>query len=97
MTPDPHIVPADLPRYLKASFICEHDLFQVIFIILYAIEHFQGKCFAFGSVIWFEFLQNHLIGIKLQSFIFFKKILRTVVVDSPSYLDACQIDFLGLY
>ena len=64
---DPHIVPVDLPQYIKASFVCEHDLFQVIFVILYATEHFQGKHLAFGSIIWFEFLQNlHLIGIKLQ-------------------------------
>ena len=68
--PDPHIVPRDLPRYMKASFVCEHDLFQVIFIILYATEHFQGKRLTFWSVIWFEFLQNlHLIGMKFQSFL----------------------------
>ena len=66
--PDPHIVPIDLPLYVKASFLCEHDLFQVIFIILYVTEHFHSKCLAFGSIIWFEFLQNlHLGGIKLQS------------------------------
>ena len=41
----------DLPRCMKASFVCEHDLFQVIFIILYATEHFQGKRLAVGSVI----------------------------------------------
>ena len=67
--PDPHIVPVDLPSYMPASFGCEHDLFQVIFIILYPTEHFQGKRLAFGSVIWFELLQNlHLVGIKVQSF-----------------------------
>ena len=67
--PDPHIVPVHLPRYMKASFVCEHDLFQVIFIFLNVTEHFQAKRLAFASVIWFEFLQNlHLIGIKLQSF-----------------------------
>ena len=61
----PHIVPVDLPRYMKASFICEHDVFQVIFVILYATKHFQGKHLSFG----FEFLRNlHLIGIKLQCF-----------------------------
>ena len=68
LAPDPHFVPVDLPRYMIASFVCEHDHFQVIFIILYATEHFQGKRLAFGSIIWFEFLQNlHHIGIKLQS------------------------------
>ena len=68
--PDPHIVPTDLPRYMKASFVCKHDLFQVIFVIIDATEHFQGKRLAFGSVIWIEFLQNlHLRGIKLQSFL----------------------------
>ena len=67
-TSDPRTVPVDLPRHMKASFVCEDDLFQVIFIILYATEHFQGKRLAFGSVVWFEFLQNlHLLGIKLQS------------------------------
>ena len=50
---DPHIVPVDLPQYMKASFICEHDLFQVIFVVLYATEHFQGKCHAFGCrLVW---------------------------------------------
>ena len=68
-TPDPHVVPVDLPRYMKASFVCEHDLFQVIFVILYANEHFQGKRLAFGSVIWFEFLKNlHLIDNKASVF-----------------------------
>ena len=67
--PDPYNVLVDLPRYMKASFVCEHDLFQVIFIIIYATGHFPGKRLAFGSIIWFEFLQNlHLTGIKLQSF-----------------------------
>ena len=67
--PDPHIVPVDLPRYMKVGFVCEHDLFQVIFIIPYATEHFQSKRLAFGFVIWFEFLQNlHLISIKVQYF-----------------------------
>ena len=67
---DPHIVPGDLPRYTKASFVCEHDLSQVIFVILYATEHFQGKLLMFGSIIWFEFLQNlHLERIKFQAFI----------------------------
>ena len=65
---DPHVVPVDLPRYMKASFICDHDRFQII-SVLSVTEHFQGKHLAFGFVIWFEFLQNlHLIGIKLQSF-----------------------------
>ena len=67
--PDPHIVSVDLPRYMKASFVCEHDLLQETLVILYATEHFQSKHLAFGSVIWFEFLQNlHLICIKLQCF-----------------------------
>ena len=44
---DPHIVPVDLPRYVKASFVWEHDLFQVIFVILYATDHFQSKHLAF--------------------------------------------------
>ena len=92
--PDPHIVPIDLPRYMKASFICEHDRFQVIFVILCRIEHFQGNRLAFGSVIWFEFLQNlHLIGIKFQSF------MQNPMYSggwSPSSLAVCRIDFLGL-
>ena len=57
-TRDPHILPVEFLRDMKASFVCEHDLFQVFFIILYATLHFQGKHLVFGSGIWFEFLQN---------------------------------------
>ena len=58
------------PDTWKQASSVNMTFFQVIFVILYLTGHFQGKCLAFGSVIWFEFLQNlHLIGTKLQSFI----------------------------
>ena len=46
----PHIVLVDLPRYMKANFLWEHDLIEVIFVILNVTEHFQDKCLMFASV-----------------------------------------------
>ncbi len=40
--PDPHIVPVDLPLYMKASFVCVLDLFKVILVFLSGTEHFLG-------------------------------------------------------
>ena len=55
-SPDPHIVPVDPSRYMKASLFYEHYLFQIIFVILNVTEHLEGKRLAFGFVILFEFL-----------------------------------------